>query len=343
MVEKFSEFIAEAKEDYRMLILINDTPDDPNITGKDLSKRAKKLGLEHYQLELAGGYFTTNDKGNIIAHNYDPEKEKSDEVGFEIDPKNTICFVRGAVNHREIWLDMVTELEDKGVFCINSRHSHRICDDKYLNYLHLKKIGLNQPLTEVVTASPGNVEEKIEHPVKAVGGKYPLILKTVIGTKGVGVMFIESEKSLVTVLQLLYKMDEDIGLLIQEYIPTSFDVRVHVLLGEIVAVIKRPVVKGDFRSNVSQGAMPEKIELTELEKSECIKAAKACEGIWVGVDFIPAKNREKDQPFILEVNGSPGTGHIDELNDIDIIGMVIDKFRNRANWLKPKPFQSVYT
>ena len=42
MVENFKSFITEAKEDYRMLILINDTPDDPNITGKDLSKRAKK-------------------------------------------------------------------------------------------------------------------------------------------------------------------------------------------------------------------------------------------------------------------------------------------------------------
>ena len=36
----------------------------------------------------------------------------------------------------------------------------------------------------------------------------------------------------------------------------------------------------------NQGNEPQKIKLTELEKSECIKATQAVEGTWVGVDFI---------------------------------------------------------
>ena len=35
--------------------------------------------------------------------------------------------------------------------------------------------------------------------------------------------------------------------------------------------MKRPVIEGDFRSNVSQGSEPEKMELTELEKEICYK------------------------------------------------------------------------
>ena len=45
----------------------------------------------------------------------------------------------------------------------------------------------------------------------------------------------------------------------------------------------------------------EEIELTELEKETC-RSCKKVNGQWVGVDFIPAEDREKDTPFILEVN-----------------------------------------
>ena len=96
--------------------------------------------------------------------------------------------------------------------------------------------------------------------------------------------------------------------------------------------IKRPVVDGDFRSNVSQGSLPLKLELTELEKSECIKAAQSVKGVWLGVDFIPSKNREKEPPYIIEINSSPGTGHIDELNDTNIYKTILDTFKNRDNW-----------
>ena len=56
--------------------------------------------------------------------------------------------------------------------------------------------------------------------------------------------------------------------------------------------MKRPVIEGDFRSNVSQGSKPKNIKLTELEIEQCL-LTKAVGGYWTGVDFIPSKNREK--------------------------------------------------
>ena len=133
-------------------------------------------------------------------------------------------------------------------------------------------------------------------------------------------------------MQLIRKIDEDIAMLIQEFIKTPYDVRVMVLNNEVVGQLKRPVITGDFRSNISQGNEPEKIELTELEKSECIKAGKSVDGKWLGVDFIPSKDREKEPPYFIEINSSPGTGHIDELNDINIAKLVLETFKNRDNW-----------
>ena len=45
-------------------------------------------------------------------------------------------------------------------------------------------------------------------------------------------------------------------------INTDYDVRVHILGGKFLAAMKRPVIEGDFRSNVSQGSKPQNIKLT---------------------------------------------------------------------------------
>ena len=74
------------------------------------------------------------------------------------------------------------------------------------------------------------------------------------------------------------------------------------------------------------------MELTDLEKSECIKDAQSLKGKWLGIDFIPSKDREKIPPYFIEINSSPGTGYIDDLNNINISELVLKTFMDRANW-----------
>ena len=144
-------------------------------------------------------------------------------------------------------------------------------------------------------------------------------------------MFIDSEKGLDSIVQLVNKQDEDADLLVQEYIKTDYDVRAHVLGGKVLASMKRPVIEGDFRSNVSQGSEPENIKLTELEIEETLKAAKAVGGYWTAVDFIPSKNREKEPPYFLEVNSSPGTEGIEKASGMNIAKEVITHFADGEN------------
>ena len=77
-----------------------------------------------------------------------------------------------------------------------------------------------------------------------------------------------------SLIQLLYSQNEDIDLLIQEYIKTDGDIRVIVLGGKIIASMKRSVVEGDFRSNVSQGAEVKEYELSELYDWSCLVRVK---------------------------------------------------------------------
>ena len=238
----------------------------------------------------------------------------------------TVAIIRGSVVRKDSWLDMVSILERANATLVNPRTTINMCADKYRTSLRLADYGLTQPLTKLISDP-----EKSNEQVEESGIKFPLIMKTLRGSKGVGVLFIDSEKGLDSIVQLIHKQDEDADLLIQEYIKTEYDVRVHVLGGKVLAAMARPVIEGDFRSNVSQGSVPKKIKLTELEIEECLKAAKAVGGYWTAVDFIPSKNRDEQPPYFLEVNSSPGTEGIEDATGMNIAKEVITHFANSDN------------
>ena len=322
---KFKEFISEAKDNKKYkLLIITDEPEKAKTfhTANRLQEEAEKLGWKSYLYRLSGGY-TSYEDGIFRLHN------KEDEKGFEVSPIDTIAIIRGSVVRKDSWLDIVSSLEKHSICVVNSRQSINICTDKYRTSLRLADYGIKQPKTVLI-----NDPEKSVLAFDKLDTNFPVIMKTLRGSKGVGVLFVESEKSLDSIVQLIYKQDEDTDLLLQEYIKTDYDVRVLVLGGKVLATMKRPVIEGDFRSNVSLGSKPEKIKLTELEIEASLLAAKAVNGVWTAVDFIPSKNREKDPPFVIEVNSSPGTEGIEEASGQNISKEIIQFFANKKNWIK---------
>jgi len=322
---KFREFITEAPENGKYkLVIITDEPEKAKTfhTADRLKEEAEKLGWKHYLYKLTGGYSTFED-GIFRLHN------KDDEKGFEVSGKDTIAIIRGSVVRKDSWMDIVSSLEKHSVCVVNSRQTINICTDKYRTALRLSDYGIRQPKTTLI-----NDPEKSALAFDKLDTQMPVIMKTLRGSKGVGVLFIESEKALDSIVQLIYKQDEDTDLLLQEYIKTDYDVRVLVLGGKVLATMKRPVIEGDFRSNVSQGSEPVKIKLTELEIEESLKAAKAVNGLWTAVDFIPSKNREKEPPFVIEVNSSPGTEGMEEASGQNISKEIIQYFADKKNWVK---------
>lgn len=322
---KFREFISEANGDQKYkLLIITDEPEKAKTfhTADRLKEEAEKLGWKHYLYRLSGGY-TSYEDGIFRLHN------KGDEKGFVVSGKDTIAIARGSVVRKDSWMDIISSLEKHSVCVVNSRQTINICTDKYRTALRLSDYGIRQPKTTLI-----HDPEKSALAFDKLGTKMPVIMKTLRGSKGVGVLFIESEKALDSIVQLIMKQDEDSDLLLQEYIPTDYDVRVLVLGGKVLASMKRPVIEGDFRSNVSQGSEPEKLKLTELEIEESLKAAKAVNGLWTAVDFIPSKNREKEPPFVIEVNSSPGTEGIEEATGQNISKEIIEFFADKKNWVK---------
>ena len=322
LVPQFKQFLNEDKneKDFLRLLIITDEPEEAKTfhTADRLKEECDKLKYPYYLFKLTGGY-TTFEDGVRRFHN------KDDDKGFEVGAM-TVAVIRGSITRKDSWLDLVSILERANATLVNPRTTINMCADKYRTALRLADYGLTQPMTKLIN-DPENANKIVDES----GIKFPLIMKTLRGSKGVGVLFVDSPKGLDSIVQLIHKQDEDADLLIQEYIKTEYDVRVHILGGKFLAAMKRPVIEGDFRSNVSQGSVPKKITLTELEIEESLKAAKAVGGYWTAVDFIPSKNRDKQPPFMLEVNSSPGTEGIEDATGMNIAKEVIEHFAKKEN------------
>ena len=328
-MEKFKSFISEQKNEqpYRFVVIYNDPEnmtDDSKAEAEEMAikmvKYGKELGLEGFRCRIEDAYLSRkNDK--LYIHDID-DKE------FLID-KDTIVFNRSKSNDFANWQGMMYDLEESDVPVINSLDVHLLCADKWRTYVSLKKIGAKQPNSLLI-----NSPEKSKDVYERLNTKFPVVLKTQLGTGGVGVVKIENETQLLATTQLIHRLKQERGMMLQEFIPLEYDIRVIVLAGKIHGAMKRPVPSGDFRSNVHQGSEPEKMELTELEKMEVEIVLKAMKprGGWIGVDLIPSKNREKERPYVLEVNTQPGTVGYNTIIKGDILKEVLKIYKNRDNW-----------
>ncbi len=324
----------EAKK-YKFIYLWYDDPedpDDPEKTADDFIKEGTKLGLTGFKVDVQGAY---SDLENGVRYIYDGMAEK--ERKFKIDD-NTIVFVRAPVTKRKAWSDFLTQLERAGVVCVNTRACMEITSDKYRTSLYLAEAELQQPKTVLV-----HHQEKAIDAMKRLGDKYPVILKTLTGSLGIGVIKIDSESSLHSTVQLLHKLDPNMGILLQSMIKDfTYDIRAHVVGGRFHGAIKRPTVKKDFRTNVSLGSKPAPIELTDLEIEHVEKAAKAVDGLWVGVDIFPSKDRNKIPPTFIEINSTPGTRGYRKATGENLPKDVLEKFMDRELWLKPSTYKSMF-
>ena len=362
-MEKFSEFITEAKEKPYKLVIFNHSGEmvrDVKDTGLGelvalMTKSAKAIGIEIFQTDFVGAFvsekngkkyinsFPFDDEGVVIYPDQKGDKgyrrrPSSKGVGyqepFEIDPDNTIIMPRGlgtiGLTSSRYWIDMIHRLENDGFLTLPSLKSWNICASKYMTDILLRKAGLRTPKTVAIAHS-----EDTKRAMKELGTKFPVILKSSTGTQtGVGVVIVESMRSLHAAVQMLMLYSKYLPIIIQEYIKTDYDVRVIILDGIVLGAMKRIVIQdSDFRSNVSLGADASIIELTDIEIKDSLTAAKAVNGRLCGVDFIPAKNREKEQPYIIEVNSMPGFGGIEKLDNKKSLTQDIFKyFMNRDNW-----------
>jgi len=326
MENNFLDYLVEQNVDKIRLVIITGKKNDDDDS--DLYKTAgrfrdicKERKIDSY-VAFSENAYIKREKGKVFIHNID------DSEGFEIHSSNTVVIVRGMTGKRKSSLDLLSQLERHNIFCVNGRRTMEECSDKYRTALIMADAGIPTPKTAIVLGTNG-----IDVAHKKVGGKFPVVLKTLTGSKGIGVFVAESDEGLKSTLQAIWKINPDIEIIMQAYLDADYDVRVHVLGDEVIASMKRFKIKKDFRSNYSLGGKIEKIDITEEQEEIALDAAKAVGAVWCGVDLITNKKDKKN--YVIEINSSPGTEGIEKATKKDIVSKVVNYVANKNNWKRP--------
>ena len=316
-MEKFKSFITESKEQkdkITILILTASKSKEPEVVTGMLMNSCEELGLPCYRIVTTEAWVSENniEKSTVSIKNYD-----GGEKDILVETSSTVVFVRAGALGTEIGLALLGTLQNAGCMMINDRDGMMTCDNKMSSYTAFERSNIPTPRTSLV-----NNEKSIADAHERIGGKFPVIIKTLTGTQGIGVSKVESMESMMSVIQSLWKFNAP--LIIQEFLKIEFDIRTIVLNGRIVASTKRIKPEKDFRSNKHRGAKTVPYTLNDKEKSEIIAAARATGAYMVGVDHAIVDG----EIFILECNGSPGLGSNFQNYDITVQPQVPTKEEN---------------
>jgi ribosomal protein S6--L-glutamate ligase len=211
-------------------------------------------------------------------------------------------------------LAVVTQLENMGVPVVNSAMSILRTRDKLRCIQRLSRYDIDIPRT-VVVRRPWDIPLSVD----LVGG-FPVILKLLSGTQGVGVMIAENMRTIESTLDTLWSLGQDI--LVQECVQESIgrDIRVIVVGGRIVAAMRRQGRIGEFRSNIHRGGVGTAVKLPEDYKRAAVQAAKIVGLDVAGVDILESARG----PKIMEVNSSPGLEGIEEATKLNVARAILE-------------------
>lgn len=193
-------------------------------------------------------------------------------------------------------LAVVKHFESLGTLVVNGSQAISESRDKLRSLQVLSESGVRVPAT-VLAHGAKNLRSAV-----AVVKGMPIILKVLRGTQGVGVMIVHSPVSLVSVLETLNTLEEDV--LIQEFLKENVgrDYRIFVVGGRIIGTMLRTAPTGEFRSNIHRGGEGSLVTLPASHRRIAIRAASAFNLGVAGVDLMDGPGGAT----ILEVNSSPG-------------------------------------
>lgn len=169
--------------------------------------------------------------------------------------------------------------------------------------------------------------ELLKKQVEEVGG-FPVIIKAVGGSHGVGVMKIDSFSSLFSILDFLLTKNKDIAFVMKQFIDVTSSARLIVLGDEVIDSIEYVAPEGDFRSN--EGEIPNvRIKKFSPEVEQTAVAATKALGLeFAGTDILID---DKGNHFLAENNFPCFFPRAQKLTGKNISDLMIKYLIKKAN------------
>lgn len=200
-------------------------------------------------------------------------------------------------------------LEEDGVRVMNSARAIERTVDKAWTSAILERAGLPTPETCAC--------ERPEEAFAAFRRMGDVVVKPLFGSMGLGISRVSDED----IAWRVFRTIETIGgvYYLQRFIPHGGrDLRAFVVGGRVLGAIARTAP--GWRTNFSRGASVQPVALTAGQEDLAVRAARAVEAEYAGVDLLPA---EDGTSFVLEVNGIPGWEGLQQATGIDVAAAVI--------------------
>jgi RimK family alpha-L-glutamate ligase len=207
-------------------------------------------------------------------------------------------------------MDAMHRLEHLGVRVVNSASAIERTVDKYYTSFLLSDVGIPTPRTMVT--------EDFETAMAACREMKDVILKPLFGSEGKGMVRAADEETAYRVLRA-WELNRCIYY-IQEYLPHfQEDIRAFVIGDEVVAAMLR---RGSgWKTNFSQGAAVQPVELSEEMRELSLKATRVIGLDYAGVDLMKA---EDGRTYVVEINSIPGWRGLQKTTTRNVAGRIID-------------------
>lgn len=282
---------------------------NPNLySNKRILEAAQKRGHEIEFVNVGDCYIKVSQNSCEVFHE---EAKKLDKIDYVIPRlKPSMTFYGSTI---------VRQFEVIGTPCLNASDAITRSRDKLHSLQILAKHNMGVPITSFANSSYDTKDL-----IKLVGGA-PLVVKLLEGTKGVGVVLVETNKGAESVVNAFKSLKADV--LAQHYIKESkgCDIRCFVIGDKVVASIQRIAQEGEFRANIHLGATAKAVEISDEERDMAIKATKLIGLEVAGVDMV----RSSEGPKILEINSSPGLEGIEGATGIDVASKMVEYIENK--------------
>lgn len=220
----------------------------------------------------------------------------------------------------EIGCNVLAHFESQHCAVLNNSRAFRLARDKWQSLHALSVKGIAVP-DSLINGDLYDIPHSIAH------FPLPMVIKTLSGSQGVGVMLAEKADNAQSMLSTL-RMAK-VGILQQQFVTESKgqDIRAFMIGGQVVASMQRQSTTGDFRANIHQGGTAQAITLTASEQKIAVDAAQAIGLDVAGVDLI----RSEQGLLVLEVNASPGLEMIEQTSQKDIAGLMIEYLTSKID------------
>lgn len=213
---------------------------------------------------------------------------------------------------------LVEVLNESGAVTQSDNESFSYSNNKFYSMKILAENQVKVP-ESVYTLSPDTAVEAADR----LG--YPVIMKTIGGGGGQGVMRATSENELKPVMDTMKVLEQEICL--QEYKEHKGTDNRIIVIGDQVVGYQRSSSGDEWRSNISEGGERKKTEITEEIEKVALRSSRA-----LGFDICGCDIIENDgSVYVLEVNSAFGLS--EEINEVvgeEIILRLVERLHSRA-------------